>query len=108
MRLYSNIRLGVIDRMYAWKNIHPNIYKINRIYRDTQTITLLKPNYYASVPVDLHTRYMWEYPDKQVPTPMELRPWSVQDDEFFYKKAIFLPSDIQSGDMIYCNFTELY
>ena len=108
MRLYSNIRLGVIDRIHSWKNIHPNVYTVQNIYHDSKTITLQKPHFYASLPIDLHTTYMWEYPDKQIPTPMKLQSWNVSEDEFFYKNAIFLPSDIQKGDAIYCNFTELY
>jgi hypothetical protein len=108
MRLYSNIRMSVIDRIHSWKSIHPNVYTVQNVYDDIKTISLQKPHFYASLPFDLRAKYMWEYPDKQVPTPMDLQAWNLNHDGFYYDNAIFLPADVQKGDMIYCNFTELY
>ena len=100
MRLYSNIPLSVIDRMHIWKNRHPHVYRIQRVYRDSNTLSLEKPYFYASLPFDLRAQYMWEYPDKQIPVPMKLQAWNLNQDGFFYDNAISLPSDIQTGDVI--------
>ena len=116
MRIYSNKHLTVIERLHLWENarshiIHPffqksaeMVYKVDNV--NNRSISFVRSNHFAPVPIDFITQFVWEYPDKQIGV-YDLHFYNIYKFDRAYRDAIKLPEGVKYDDLVYVDTTKL-